>query len=45
MREIFFAKIVKLTNSLVEPRTQKFWHSFKVAAPSDKKHSKLNKYG
>jgi hypothetical protein len=30
MREIFFffAMMVKLTNSLVEPRTHKFWHSF-----------------
>jgi len=24
----FFAKMVKLTNLLVEPRTHKFWHSF-----------------
>jgi hypothetical protein len=23
-----FFKMVKLTNSLVEPRTHKFWHSF-----------------
>jgi hypothetical protein len=26
--ERFFAKIFKLTNSLVEPKTHKFWHSF-----------------
>jgi hypothetical protein len=43
MRDIFFAKMVKLTNSLVESRTHKFWHSFYVAVPSDKKHSKLKK--
>jgi hypothetical protein len=42
MREIFFAKMVKLTNLLVEPRTHKLWHFFLVAAPSDKKHSKKN---
>jgi hypothetical protein len=35
---ICFAKMVKLTNLLVEPRTYEFWHSFKIAAPSDKKH-------
>jgi len=35
---IFLAKIVKLTNSLVEPRTHKFWHSLFIAAPSDKKN-------
>jgi hypothetical protein len=45
MREVSFAKMVKLTNSLVEPRTHKFRHSLWVAAPSGKKYSNLNKYG
>jgi hypothetical protein len=45
MKEIFLAKMIKLTNSLVEPRTHKFWHSFLVAAPSDKKHLNFNDYG
>jgi hypothetical protein len=40
---IFLAKIVKLTNSLVEPRTHKFWHSLFIAAPSDKKTFKFYK--
>jgi len=42
---LFFAKIIKLTNSLVEPRTYKLWHSLYAAASSDKKHLNFSKYG